>query len=134
LAVLLEHRLLAHCFLPLAAQLLHQEQAALEAQGLLRQDCVAHLRLPVVRVVRQQVRVLVAVVALVRLMALEVEAAIQQTIPTVVAAVVGLVVMEGMPIMQAEQFLLGVVGCLPVLAVHQQVDLGVVAEVLVRGL
>jgi hypothetical protein len=42
--------------------------------------------------------------------------------------------MEGMPIMQAEQFLLGVVGCLPVLAVHPQVGLEVVAGVPVLGL
>jgi hypothetical protein len=134
LALLLEHRLLAHCFLPLAAQLLHQEQAALEAQGLLRQDCVAHLRLPVVRVVRQQVRVLVAVAAQVRLMALAVEAAIQQTIPIAVAAAVDLVVMVEMPTLRAVAFLVAVVGCLTVLVVQQQVDLEAVAGLPVRGL
>jgi hypothetical protein len=121
-------QVLAHYFLPPAAQLLQVLQVRLAVQALHQQLCEVHLQHQVAQGVQLHLAALAAEEELVRLMALAVEGVMQQIMRIVQAEVVGLVVMEEMPIMQAEQFLLEVVGCLPVLAVHQQVDLGVVVE------
>jgi hypothetical protein len=112
-----------------------QEQAALEAQGLHQQRCAELLQHQGAQgVASLEVLAWLEVLALVLHTETAVEGVMQEAVTVAVAAAAGLLVMEEMAIMQADQFTLGVVDCLMVLAVQQQVDLVAVAGLPVREL